>query len=308
MEKVDRPKADKGKIHSKNEFELCYLRHQYLRKVDFNPSEEEMKPYYHIITNLAKNTFFTYRSLFGTVGMEAEDLINIGKVHLVSFLGLFALDRDLVKKENFIKNFEISKLKHAEEKDFLNKNKANLTLFLKQRFEDVVRICRQKVRNIRGSASDEFAVFYGAKKPPKLLADLLVDHEKYGFKKLDIAVFKTIRKRAKAQGANSFKYNDTYYISIKAEHRNLDLVDFSGADMDPRDSMHNMCPDRIFLDHEENVHWENKRVEFDGFTDSRKKRILKKFIAKNKAKQAFKEEIKTARKLLKSMEMRREAI
>jgi hypothetical protein len=303
MQKVDRPKADKKKIHCKNEFELCYLRHQYLRKVDFNPSEEQMRPYFGIVSNLAKNTFFTYRNLFGTVGLESEDLISIGQVHLVSFLGLFSVEKFTDEKlEAFIKSYEVKYRRHIEEEGVLDKNKANFTLFLKQRFEDVVRICRQKVRNIKGYPTDDHYVFYGPKKPPKMLTDLLVDHEKYGFKKMDIAVFKTIRKKAGARGANFFKFNDNYYVSVKHEHRNLDLVDFSGAGLDPYDSIHNMSPERIFFDQEDIIFWENKRVEFDSYPVSRRVKLIKSFISKYKNKKDYKDEIKTARKLLKSME------
>lgn len=303
MQKVTRPQAEKKKIHCKNEFELCYLRHQYLRKVDFNPTEEEMKPYMGIVANLAKNTFFTYRNLFGTVGMESEDLINVGKVHLVSFLGLYALDKlPQEKLAAFVEACELKKHRHPTPEDYLGKNKANLTLFLKQRFEDLVRICRQKVRNIKGYPSDEFYAFYSPKKPPKLLSDLLTDHEKYGYKKIDIAVFKTVRKKAKALGANVFKFNDIYYVSVKHDHKNLDLVDFSGAGLDPYDSIHNMTPERIVAEQEDAQFWEDKRVEFDAYTPSRKARVIKSFISKYKNKKDYKEEIKAARKLLKSVE------
>lgn len=117
------------KIHSKDEFELCYLRHQYLRKVKINPHEEQMKPYYGIIRYFAKRTFFTYYGLFQLVGFESEDLINIGKIHLVSYLGLYSLETDGSKYDKFIDTFW--KLNHTvpDMTDKLNKNKADFTSF-----------------------------------------------------------------------------------------------------------------------------------------------------------------------------------
>lgn len=304
MQKVKRPQAEKRKINSRNEFELCYLRHQYLRKVDYNPTEAEMRPYYHIIVNFGKSTFFTYRNLFGSVGVESEDIINVGKVHLVSYLGLFSLEQCPDKKAAFIQTFEVDKLRHPEEKDFLNKNKANFTGFLKQRYEDMVRICRQKVRNIKGHPSDDYYAYYGPEKPPKILPELLRSHESYGFRKIDIAVFKTIRKKAKAKGANIFKFNDNYYVSVKVENRNLDISDFCGAGLDPYDSIHNMSPDRIYEEQQSAKFWENKRVEFSTYSPLRKARTLKKFINQYKNKKNYEVEVKAARKMLKSMEAR----
>lgn len=301
MEKVERPQAEKKKIHCKNEFELCYLRHQYIRKVDFNPSAEEMSPYNHIAEHQAKNTYFTYRNLFSTVGMEAADVINIAKMHIVSYLGLFSVEKMPDKYKQFSDMFEFKKGGSPDSNDILNKNKANFTMFLKQRMEDLTRVCRQKVRNIRGFPGDDHYVYVGAKKPPVARTVLINDHEKYGFNKLDIAVFKTIRKRAKAYGQPVFHFNGMWYVSVQYGHENLSLADFAGAGMDPYDSIHNMTPDCIYNKQEENHFWEEKRLEFDGYTPRKQTRVLKKFIDSYKNDKEFKEEVKLARKLLKEI-------
>lgn len=304
MIKVERPQMDKNvKISCKEEFELCYLRHQYVRRVDFNPTEEEMKPYAFIVAHMAKNTFFTYRNLFSLVGFESEDLINIGRVHLVSYLGLFSMEKLPEKYESFSNTFFRDKVRDPNPYDLLNKNKANLTLFLKQRFEDVVRICRQKARNIKGLPTEEFFIFHGPNKPPKILRNLVENHEKYGFKKLDIAVFKSIKKKIKVDNPNCFKLNDTWYVAVPVEHKSLSLTDFSGAGMDPYDSIHNMTPERIFFAQEEDKEWADKREEFNAYSVKRRTRMVKSFIKKNKNKPIYKEELKAARELLKTLGM-----
>lgn len=301
MEKVIRPEADKKKISCKNEFELCYLRHQYLRRADRNPSEMEMAPYGAIVSQQAKNTFFTYHSLFGMIGMECDDIVNIARTHLVSYLGLFAIENMPDKQDQFEKTFQVQRGYSPYKEDSLNKNKANFTIFLKQRMEDLVRICRQKVRNIKGFPGDENYVYVGTKKPPKILSRLMEDHEACGFRKLDIAVFKTIRKRANAQGSSVFQFGDLWYVSLKYEHKNLSLTDFSGADMDPYDTLHNMSPDRIYFEQEDAQFWENKRVEFDSYNANKRSKLLKSFVTKHKNKPKFKEEVRLAKKLLKDI-------
>lgn len=301
MEKVDRPEAGKKKISCKEEFELCYLRHQYIRKADHNPSAADMAPYNPIAVQQAKNTYFTYQNLFGRVGLECDDLISIAKVHVISYLGLFSIEKMPLKYDQFIYNHVVKHGKEPQVEDSLNKNKANFTMFLKQRMEDLVRVCRQKVRNIKGFPGGEYYVYVGTKKPPKVLSELMENHEKYGFKKLDIAVFKTIRKRAKAFGAGVFQFGNQWYVSLRYEHKNLSLADFSGAGMDPYDSLHNMSPERIYFDQQEEEFWQEKRVEFNSYQPTRRAKLLKSFVSKHKNKLQYKEEVKLAKKLLKEI-------
>ncbi|MCX9024587.1 MAG: hypothetical protein OIN85_00660 [Candidatus Methanoperedens sp.] len=298
---ITRPKADTKKIHSRNEFELCYLRHQYFRKTNHNPTKEEMEPYKFIARHMAGNTFYMYKSLFFLVGLDLDDLISIAQIHLVSFLGLFSLDKLPHKYEEFVAIYHKNNGYDPNEHAVLNKNKANCTLFMKQRMEDVVRVCRQKARNIKGTATEEFFFYYGTKRPPSILRDLLENHEKIGYKKLDTAVYKSIKKKAHAEDGPVFKFNDHYYVAVPVEHKQIRLSDLSSMGMDPYDNMHNMSPEEVYFSMEDEVKWDEKREEFDRKSKRSKSMIFKRFIEANKNDPKLKEEVQTARKLLKSM-------
>ena len=299
---VSRPRALKGKIHSKNEFELCYLRHKYFRKVKFNPTKKEMEPFLHIAKRLAKNTYFRYQPLFYQVGFELEDVLNIANVQLVSFLGLFSLEKMPEKYKEFVKTFKKIQEKKPEKKDILDKNQANFTLFLKQRMEDVVRICKQKAKNIKGLPYEEFTYYCGSKKPPKNVNEFLKNYEKLGFKKIDYLTFKSIKKRAGLINTVTFDFNGNYYVAIPVEKKNLNIEDFSGADLDPHDSLHNMTPENLYLSTEENKKWDIKIKEFNNKNNKIKINIIKNFINKNKNNCKFCSEIKTAKRMLKGIE------
>lgn len=301
MQNVTRPTAAKKKIHSKNEFELCYLRHQYLRRVKDNPTEEQMKPFLAIIVNLAKNTYYTYRNLFRSVGFEVEDVINIGKVHLVSFLGLYSMEKMSQKYDEFVTKHYIKKGREPNENDTLDKNKANLTMFIKQRMEDVVRVCRQKARNIKGMPTEDYYVFVGSSKPPKNTRLLLEDHEKLGFKKLDTASYKTIKKRQKIKEDKPFKFAGAWYIAVHLEKRNLSIADFTGADLDPYDSIHNKTPEEILIMEESEERFEENKLKFMSHNDTRKMAILRKFINENKKNPIYRDEIKLAQQYIKDL-------
>lgn len=293
-----RPKAPTTKIRTSDDFELCYVRHQYFRRVKYNPTPEEMAPYMYIVEHLTKNTFFTYFNLFKAVGMYHDDVLNIGRVHLVSFLGLYALEKNPKKKKELIVKYLLDKGREPTQEDFDQKNKANFTCFFKQRMEDLVRVCRQKVRNIKGQPSEEYQVFHGTKKPPKYARKLLHDYEEYGYKKLDFSIFKSIRKKADVNhDATVFQFNDTWYVAIPVDQKGLELEDIVGSGSNPYDNIHNMQPDELF---------EEKEAQgFNGlFNDHSlygKRILLRNFIEKNRYKGYYKDELTAARRLLRSL-------
>jgi hypothetical protein len=293
-----RPKAPSIKIRTSDDFELCYIRHQYFRRVKYNPTPEEMAPYMYIVEHLTKNTFFTYFNLFKAVGMYHDDVLNVGRVHLVSFLGLYALEKMPAKKKEFAERFEKYNYKEAEEKDFDQKNKANFTMFFKQRMEDLVRVCRQKVRNIKGQPSEEYVVFYGKKEPPKYPRKLLTDSESLGYKRLDFSVFKSIRKKADVNhDATIFEFNGTWYVAFPVDQKGLELEDIIGSGSNPYENLHNMRPDELLE--------EKEALGFGGMFGEQslyKKRILlRNFIEKNKYKRYYREELTAARRLLRAL-------
>jgi hypothetical protein len=262
-----------------------------------------MAPYIKIVK---KRTYLTYavnNGLFGMVGFEREDIANIGMIHLVSFLGLFSMEMMPDKYRDFVEKFMLTKQDPPDDTDVLSKNQANFTIFLKQRFEEVVRICRQKVRNIRGIPFEEFQPFYGNKRPPMDVETLIEDHESYGFRKMDIAVFKTLRKKAGAHGQNSFRYGKVWYILVPLKYRNLFEHDLSGAGLDPHDNIHNMNPEELLSKFEDSEKWDRKRKSFKSKSKGDRAKIYEDFIEKNKDSQMFAEEVKIAKRALVRMGM-----
>lgn len=304
MSETLRPKADKKKIHSKNEFELCYLRHQYFRKSKANPNAAEMKPYMSIIKHLSYNTLRTYWGLFHAVGFTVEDIISIGQCHLVSYLGLFSMEKVPGKYDEFIKVVERTKNHVPEPWEFLEKNKANFTSFLKQRFTELVRICRQKAKNIKGFPVEEFHIYHGKARPPKILRNLIKHHEEYGYRKLDLAVFKSIRKRAGVPNdSKAFQFAGTWYVLVPIEQRSLNLIDFSGADLDPYDNAHNHTPEQAYLASGEEKYWRIRKRRFNNLSTAEKARQLRSFVAKYEDKPSYADEIKAAKKWLTKLEI-----
>jgi hypothetical protein len=301
MKDLLRPQGDGRKIHSKDEFELCYLRHKYLRRANRNPSQEEMAPYQKTIRMCAHRTFSTYQSLFIAVGFDVDDLISVGRVQLVSFLCLFSVESNQGVEDRFFSAFVRKNAKIPKSKDVLDRNQANFTHFIKQRFEDVVRVCRQKARNIKGCGVDEYEFFYGVKKPSKNIRDLLIDYASLGFKKTDLPTYRAARKKAGEKGS-VFKHNRLWWVCIPVETKPLAAEDLFGADLNPYDSFHNMTPEQIVLERENIVQYEEKVEKFQQMLPEERATILRDFISMNKANGSMTKEIETANKTLRLLE------
>lgn len=69
--------------------ELRYLRWDYLVKAE-NPKDSEILKREDIIRSVARNAYRNYRYEFSFMGVEIEDLENIARVHLISYLGLYS--------------------------------------------------------------------------------------------------------------------------------------------------------------------------------------------------------------------------
>ena len=164
--------------------------------------------------------------------------------------------------------------------------------------EDLVRVCRQKVRNIKGQPSEEYAVFYGQEKPPKFHRKLLRNHEEFGYRKVDFSVFKSIRKKADVNhDATMFQFGDMWYVAIPLEQKSLELEDIVSSGYNPYENFHNMQPNDLYEEKE----FDRLYSIFSRKPDHKKSLILRKFIAKNRNKMQYKEEVATARKILRSL-------
>ncbi len=291
----------KTRASTSGDWELCYLRHQYLRKVKKQPTREEMEPYSKIVENFAKNTFYVYKNLFLMVGLDLEDVLNNGQVQLISFLGLFALERNPKKLADFKRNFRSRNSIICSKEDILNKNQANFTCFLKQRLDDMVRVCKQKAKNIKGVVAEDFVVFRGTKKPPKDIEDLLENHEAYGYSPLTTTAFKTIKKRMNGkQEGPVYIDNNTWYVCVPIRKKNLNFTDFTCNNYNPYDNLHNMTPEEV-LEKREASDWDGKWLMFNLAQNNERAELIKSFIDKNQGNPKLKEELKTAKRFLEGL-------
>lgn len=282
-----------------NDFESCYLRHSYLKKVTHRPSKEQMSPYDPLIRKFAHKMQHHNKKLLESVGFMQEDLQSIAKVHLITFLGLFSLERNENAYDRYIDVFLDYNKRMPTEKDLLDYNKAVFTKFLKQRAEDMIRICTQKVRNIRGTLLEKFVVLKGKNSPPEDLKLLLLNPKKFGYRAILANTFKERRIKLEKNGQKPPIYflNGFYYVYLPAQNKTLSAEDLSCSVLGTHDNIYGMTADLIL----EKADLDQKISRFENLAAKKKLNILRNFVVKHQGLPDYVIEISAARKMIKNV-------
>jgi hypothetical protein len=166
----------------------------------------------------------------------------------------------------------------------------------------MVRVCRQKARNIKGLHSEEFIVFSGTKQPPKDIEDLLENHSKHGYKSLGTSAFKSLKKKMKNKQEGPVYLDDgVWYVCVPIRKKTLSFTDFTCNNADPYDNLHNMTPEEIFERSESRNFCKDNYSEFNSIPDKDKIKIVRSFVEENKENKFLKEEVDTAKRLLENL-------
>jgi hypothetical protein len=292
---IKRPAATGSKIGFKNQFELCYLRHKYLRKSEHDLTKEEIKVFSYTVKTLTLNTFNAYRGLFGTVGLEYEDLVSIAYVHLTSFLGLFSIFSNEDVKQRFTERFQKEQTANPKELDFFKKEKANFASFLNQRMEELVRICKQKSRNI-GTANYSDTSFFKSPDKIELNEEIANNYKKHNLSKIDLMSFRSIRNQANPKNKRCFLFENNWYYSISLAKKTISYYDFDSIKDDYHDNIHCMTPEQAFAMKEEEQNLKLYKDTFDGYSKKKQKHILRTFIKTHEKSPYYKKEVKKAKR------------
>jgi hypothetical protein len=294
------------KIHYKNEFELCYLRHRYVKKANTQLTEQELSPYKAIIQYLSVNTYYMYKALFDIVGLLLDDIISVGEVHLYNFLGLFSLEKNPKKMKEFRSIFKKMFKKKATLDDILIKNKNSFQSFLRQRMEDLVRICKQKARNIKGASIENYVVFASMLPPQHDPLEIIAHYKSLGYKKINNYVYERIKRKAKNPN-KVFEFEGKWYIIIPINNAGINEEAMVNSVLNPKENEHNLDPETLLFNKEQNKIFEEKKQKFEERSDEDKMMVFKEFVDKHSGDPLFRKEIRTAKKqirfLMKKLEI-----
>lgn len=236
-------------------FELIYLRHDYLRKVG-NPAPGRLEEFEDIVTNMSKLFFAKNQAHVKMIGMELEDIQNIFRVFVVSFIGMSGLYENPDKMSNFVK---LHKKRFGQEseptkQDVFVKERYDLSRFLRQRMKNLIDKFKnsKKAKSITGYIREKTCIVANKKAQGVEGLSSLEDYKKHGYSKISKKKYLQEVSLSKVPNKNDFVNKEGKHFLVVYEDNNFLTEDFIiGSDLDPRNNMYLRDPEEEYMIAEE---------------------------------------------------------
>ncbi len=290
------------KYNFNDDFEMLYLRHDYMSKID-NHDETVVEEFKPITNTTARLMYDKYRANFDKVGFEVEDLQAICSVYLLAYMSLYSIRNNDEKRERVVGKFQLwNNTKELPTQEYLDRIERNdIINFLRQRVSHCSTLCARKGRNIRGGRDIRRAY---AETVGSISADdevVLENPGKFGYRKVTKKELKTIKAEAREAGRmelldkNGFRVREIEKLDNGINHREYRML-FDGNRgpyfNDPETTITNVEDDKSINYYSD---------KFNGMGVKGKTTLLTIFINENKGIPYLKSELKCARKMLKTI-------
>jgi hypothetical protein len=286
----------KKRLSFNDDFELLYLRHEYMNMVEkkgkvLDPSY--VKKYAGIVHTTAKIMYGKLKPNFQKVGFDEEDFIAITNMYMLFYMALYSVQTNDDAMESLLK-----RRGPQSESEIVRIDRNQMINFLRQRLYHCSVLFARKARSIT-VGEDKRGFYAETAKSKDVPTDLLLtSYKKHGYRKITLKEFKMAQKNAKNKGLIDLVDKDGHKI-IKVEQLNQGLseYDFQLLSQDDKGGFYN-SPDIILQNAEEEVAMEAFKIKFANMDESAKKQMLTTFIENNRGDKKLKVELALARKML----------
>ena len=289
------------KYNYRDDFEMIYLRHEYITKCELNG--DYVAEYEGIVNTTARIMYDKLYPNFNKVGFDRDDIVAITNVYMLGYMGLYSIRKDIPARDNFIERFNKINDRNPTDEEIYKKDRNNMINFLRQRLQHCSTICARKARNIT-VGKDRRGIFAETKDSLEASEEsVLNDYGKFGYRKVTKAEFRESENRSKKKGFVDVLDKDGFKIfKVEMLNNGIKYDEYSllfGSDKTP----FLMSPEENMLFAESNQNLEGYKDEFSALDGVVKRRKLNRFIEKNKGNKHLKKELGLARKWLKNPDL-----
>lgn len=285
------------RLNFNDDFEMLYLRHEYIRKAKFLDSSF-IEKYAGIVHTTAK-IMFNRLTNFEKVGFAEEDIVAITNMYMLSYMALYSIQTNQKEMENLLKKKGVTELSDSE---IARIDRNRLINFLRQRLHHCGTLCARKARNITVGI-DRRGIFAETPNSNGATRDLILqDYKKHGYRKVTQKEYKEALIRARKLGKYEVTDSNGFKIfKIESLNDGIGETDYRIL-VESNNSFLNHPPDIILERLEEEQVIERNKRKFNSLSIEEKNKILTTFLRKNKGDKHLKNELRLARKILKDEE------
>jgi len=284
-----------------DDFEMLMVRHEYISKVE-NPDPAWVTTWEPIVNTTAMLMYNKLKPNFAKVGYELDDVIAITNCYMVGYMGLYSLERNEKTRTKIVDSYKKRLKREPTDAELLRKERTNLISFLRQRLQHASVLCSRKARNIT-VGNDRRAVYAMTKDSVPASNELIYEKgAKLGYRKVTKDELKEIKLQARIDRTKELK--DKYgfpIIQIELLNDGITEYCYRGLFIDSQKDFYHKNPEESIILEEGNKDMSLIMKEFNDLDVNEKKNTLKQFIKVYKSNKKYKEEISTARAMLKEL-------
>jgi len=291
----------KKRLGFQDDFELLMVRHEYISKVK-NPDPAWVKKWEPIVNTTAMLMYNKLKPNFAKVGYELDDVVSITNCYMIGYMGLYSLERNEKARTKIIDSFNSRLKRDPTDAELLRKERTNLISFLRQRLQHASLLCSRKARSIT-VGNDKRAIYAFTKDSVPASQELIYEKgKKLGYRKVTKNELKEIKLEARVNRTKELKDKDGFpIIQVELLNDGITEYDYRGLFISDQEDFYHKNPEEAILIEEKNRDLSLIMKEYGDLDEGEKKNTLKKFINVYKGNKKYKEEIATAREMLKAM-------
>jgi hypothetical protein len=291
----------KKRLGFQDDFELLMVRHEYISKVK-NPDPAWVKKWEPIVNTTAMLMYNKLKPNFAKVGYELDDVVSITNCYMIGYMGLYSLERNEKARTKIVDSFNSRLQRDPTDAELLRKERTNLISFLRQRLQHASVLCSRKARSIT-VGNDKRAIYAFTKDSVPASQELIYEKGKsLGYRKVTKNELKEIKLDARINRTKELKDKFGFpIIQVELLNDGITEYDYRGLFISDQEDFYHKNPEEAILIEEKNRDLSLIMKEYGDLDEGEKKNTLKKFISVYKGNKKYKEEIVTARQMLKVM-------
>ena len=285
-----------------DDFEMLMVRHEYISKVK-DPDPTWAKTWQPIVNTTAMLMYNKLRPNFAKVGYELGDVISITNCYMIGYMGLYSLERNEKARTKIIDSFKVRLKREPTDAELLRKERTNLISFLRQRLQHASLICSRKARNIT-VGNDKRAIYAFTKDSVPANNKLIYEKgTQLGYRKVTKDELKEIKLQARINRTKELKDKNGFpIIQVELLNDGITEYDYRGLFISDQKDFYHKNPEESIIIEEGRKDMNLIVKEFGNLEVKEKINCLSDFISTYKSNKKYKEEISTAKQMVKDLQ------
>ena len=284
-----------------DDFEMLMIRHEYISKVE-NPDPNWVKKFKPIVKTTAILMYNKFKPNFSKVGYDLDDVIMITNCYMIGYMGLYSIERNENVKQRILDSYKKRLNREPTAQEIAKKERTNLISFLRQRLQHASVLCARKARNITVGQDKRATYAFTSNSKPASDEMIYEKGKQLGYRKVTESELKNIKLNARINRSKELIDEFGFkVIQVEIFNNGITRYDYECLFLDEKYGIYNSSPEELYIQKDEDKELSIMKEKFEELDIKDKKRTLRDFINTFRGNYRYKNELSTAKKMLKDL-------